>query len=149
MTAEAEISVQDAPGDEDIRALVDGVLRFNETVAGPNDGKPLGVFARDARGRIVGGVSGRTIYGWFMIHVVWVHEGWRHRGLGRQIMEAADAEAMRRGCVGAQVDTLSFQAPGFYMRLGYEVSGEVPDFIEGSTRVFLTRRYGVEGPATS
>ena len=53
MTAEAEITVQEAPADEDIRARVDGVLRFNETVAGPNDGKPLGVFARDARGRIV------------------------------------------------------------------------------------------------
>ena len=149
MSEAPTITVDADPADEDTRALIEGVLRFNETVAGPNDSKPLGVFARDAQGRLVGGVSGRTIYGWFMIHVVWVHEGWRHRGLGRRLMEAADDEARLRGCVGAQVDTLSFQAPGFYMRLGYELSGEVPDFIEGSSRVFLTRRYDPAGPAAS
>jgi hypothetical protein len=34
-------------------------------------------------------------------------------------MFAAEAEAVRRGCKHARLDTFSFQALGFYQKLGY------------------------------
>jgi hypothetical protein len=46
---------------------------------------------------------------------------------------------MRRGCVGVWLDTFSFQARGFYEKLGYRVFGEVADYPPGHTRHFLKK----------
>jgi len=84
---------------------------------------------------------GRTIYGHYLIEMVWVREDCRGLGLGRRLMEAAESEAHRRGCTAAQVDTLSFQGLGFYRRLGFEVVGRVPNFPIGCDRCFLLKQY--------
>jgi ribosomal protein S18 acetylase RimI-like enzyme len=121
--------------------LVAGVRRFNEQQVGPGNAQPLTVVARGDDGALLGGVSGRTVYGQYLIEVVYVAEACRGTGLGRQLMEIAEAKARARGCVAAQVDTLSFQAPGFYRRLGFEVIGTIEGFPAGHDRHFLFKRY--------
>ncbi len=135
------IVVDDEPPSEDVTALEQGVRVFNEAELGPGGSRHLTVFARDESDALVGGVAGRTIYDWFLIHVVWIAEPQRGQGLGRRLMQRAEDVARERGCAGAQVDTLSFQAPGFYQRLGFEIIGHVPDFPAGHSRYFLARRY--------
>lgn len=49
-------------------------------------------------------------------------------------------EAVRRGCSRAHLDTLAFQAPAFYEKRGYRVSGALPDFVAGHTRSFVWKR---------
>ena len=56
-------------------------------------------------------------------------------------MAAAEGRAVERGCHSAWVDTFTFQAPGFYRKLGYAPFGELdypPDF----KRVFLRKQLG-------
>lgn len=122
-------------------ALVAGVRHFNTEVMGPETSKPLMTIARNDQGELVGGVSGRTIYNNFLIEVVWVADEARGTGLGRQLMQQAEQVARQRGCVVAQVDTMGFQASGFYQKLGFEVIGQVNQ-VEGSPdRVFLMKHY--------
>ena len=121
--------------------LVSQVRAFNQHVLGYSDAQPLAVEARGDAGELLGGVSGRTVYQHFLIEVLWVAESERGAGLGRALMAKAEEEARRRGCVGSQVDTLSFQAPGFYQKLGFAVIGEVPNFPPGHTRYFLFKSY--------
>ena len=45
-----------------------------------------------------------------------------------------------RGCVGARLDTYSFQARGFYERLGYTVTGAIEDCPPGHTRWSMAKR---------
>jgi hypothetical protein len=52
-------------------------------------------------------------------------------------MVAAEAEAVRRGCKHAFLDTLSFQAPGFYIKLGYAEFGRLSGFSGRHKRYFL------------
>lgn len=122
-------------------ALVAGVRKYNAEVMGAEASKPLSVITRDEHGRLIGGVSGRTIYRHFLIEVVWVDEAARRTGLGRRLMELAESEAKKRGCVAAQVDTLSFQGPVFYQKLGFEVVGKVTGFSESPERYFLLKKY--------
>ena len=56
-------------------------------------------------------------------------------------MGDAEARALERGCHSAWVDTFSFQAPGFYPKLGYTVFGEL-DYPPGHKRIFLQKRLG-------
>ena len=122
--------------------LIENVRAFNDEKLGKELSVPLAAVARDEEGNLVGGVSGRTLYRWLLIEVVWVHEDLRGAGLGARLMAMAEAEAIGRGCIGAQVDTVTFQAPGFYRKLGYETVGTVEGFPPGYARHYFSKRLG-------
>jgi ribosomal protein S18 acetylase RimI-like enzyme len=63
----------------------------------------------------------------------------RGGGWGRALLERAEEEAIARGLQGVWLDTFSFQAPGFYQKLGYEVFGTLADYPPGHTRYFLRK----------
>lgn len=121
-----------------VDALVDGVRQFNAGLLGPEKSVPLTVIARDENGKLIGGVGGRTIYKNFLINVVWVDDQTRGTGLGCKLMALAEAEAKQRGCLVAQVDTLSIQAPVFYEKQGFKIIGTVTTTPQ---RIFLMKKY--------
>jgi ribosomal protein S18 acetylase RimI-like enzyme len=55
-------------------------------------------------------------------------------------MQAIEEEARARDLIGIWLDTYSFQAPGFYRKLGYEEVGRIPDYPPGQARIFLAKR---------
>lgn len=124
-----------------VDALVAGVRAHNFAHMGPERSQPLTIAARDADGALIGGVAGRTIYRQFLIDAAWVDERGRGTGLGRRLMALAEQEARSRGCLAAQVDTLAFQAPDFYRKLGFEVAGTVDGIAGSPARFFLLKRY--------
>jgi GNAT superfamily N-acetyltransferase len=71
-------------------------------------------------GELVAGVSGWTWGEAAGIELVWVHEDHRGTGLGARMLATFEREAKARGCTHVFVSSFTFQAPGFYQRLGYE-----------------------------
>jgi ribosomal protein S18 acetylase RimI-like enzyme len=55
------------------------------------------------------------------IRYLWVREGLRKRGYGTALMQAAERDAVARGCKQLVLDTHSLQAPLFYQRLGFKI----------------------------
>lgn len=70
-------------------------------------------------GRLVGGLSGWTWGLAAAIAMMWVEEERRGTGLGVALISAFENEAQMRGCSHIFVTSFTFQAPGFYQRLGY------------------------------
>ncbi|MFT5790112.1 MAG: GNAT superfamily N-acetyltransferase [Shewanella sp.] len=124
--------------------LIEGLKQHKYEHMGPEETVPLSVIARDEDDNIIGGVSGRSIYRNFLIEVVWVSKQARGTGLGRQLMDQAEIEAKKRGCLTAQLDTLSFQAPVFYKKLGFDIVGTVPGFSGSPERYFMLKQYSME-----
>jgi GNAT superfamily N-acetyltransferase len=62
----------------------------------------------------------------------------RGRGVGRELMAQAEARAVERGCHAAWLDTFSFQARGFYEKLGYEEFGTL-DYPPIHKRYFMKK----------
>lgn len=91
-------------------------------------------------GHEAGGLIADTNWNWLHISVLAVEAGHRGQGHGRALMGRAETMARERGCVGAWVDTFSFQAPGFYERLGYRPFGELPSYPDEHRRVFFSKR---------
>lgn len=117
--------------------LDDRLWEFNKQATGILDGKLLGLVVRDRSGELVAGLAGHTWGDTCKIGRVWVHEAQRGRGLGRKLLEAAIEEARRRGCRQVVLSTHSFQAPGFYRKLGFELTGERPEYPRGHSELFL------------
>jgi GNAT superfamily N-acetyltransferase len=145
------VVVTDAPVDEDVAIVADGLDSFNVQESGTDDRRPLAVFVKDAASRqVVGGLTGRTSLGLLFVDLFYIPPALRRSGIGSDVLRQAEDEGRRRGCRTAVVYTISFQAPGFYERNGWRIFGEVPCDPPGTSRVFLTKDLGQDGarPAT-
>ena len=135
-----EFEITHQPREEARDAIGAGLRAYNKLHLGEFEWTALDVYARDPQGPVVGGLIGYFALGWLTIHVLWVEEGHRGQGLGSAILKKAEDEALRNGCHGAVLDTLSFQAPAFYEKRGYVRIGMVEDYIGGCRRFFLQKR---------
>jgi GNAT superfamily N-acetyltransferase len=136
------ITMTDEPTHEMWKAIVAPLVAFNHQRTGrPEMFRPLVLLLSEpGSGDIVGGLYGSTLFSYLRIDLLFVPEAMRGSGIGRTLMTEAEAEAVRRGCHAASLDTYSFQARGFYERLGYAVYGTLDDCPPGHRRFFLTKR---------
>jgi GNAT superfamily N-acetyltransferase len=100
--------------------LADRIYEYNAHATGYFDGQLLGACIRNDAGDIIAGFHGHTWGGCCELAHVWVDETYRGQGLGAVLLRSAEAEAVARGCAQIVLATHSFQAPGFYERMGYE-----------------------------
>jgi GNAT superfamily N-acetyltransferase len=135
------LSVEDDPHPVDVATVGRQLDAFNRRHAGEDHHRLLAVFCRDETGEIVAGLTGGTCWGWLVVDLLWVREDLRGRGIGGRLLATAEQEAIRRGCTGAFLDTLDFQAPAFYQKRGYSVFGELPGLPPGHVRYYLAKRF--------
>ncbi|EJZ19728.1 GNAT family N-acetyltransferase [Rhizobium sp. Pop5] len=135
----AEFELTASPSQEELAAIADALTAFNAGDVGPSDRQPLSVLIRDTDGKVTGGLSGFTAWGWLFTQMLYVPDTLRGTGLAGKLLAKAEEEARARGCRGAWIDTFSPQALRAYLRQGYEVFGELEEFPEGRTRSFLRK----------
>ena len=123
------------------QAILDQLSQFNSARAGPANAEQLCISIGGPDGEVVGGLYGMMVFDWLIIELLFVPEELRGRGLGSQLLAEAEEEARVRSCVGAWLDTFSFQARGFYEKLGYGHVGTIPDHPRGEERYFLMKRW--------
>lgn len=80
---------------------------------------------KNDQGKLIGGLTASTSYGWLLVKLLWVHKAYRGKGFGRQLMQQAEAKGRDVGCHSAWLDTSSLSAKQFYHALGYSVFGEL------------------------
>jgi GNAT superfamily N-acetyltransferase len=128
----------DADDDSVRKSIAAALIQYNVSKAGPGNNCPLVVTIRDGENAVIGGLWGATAYGWLYTQMLVVPQNLCGRGVGTELMQRAEQEALQRGCQNAWVDT-QFGARGFYERLGYECFGELPDYPPGFSRTFLKK----------
>jgi ribosomal protein S18 acetylase RimI-like enzyme len=103
--------------------------------------EPLVMTAVTADNAIIGGLVAQLCpnWRWGRIAMLWVEETRRLQGTGRQLLRAAEREAVSRGCQYIQLETFSYGAKGFYEKQGYVVFGVQEDFPPGHRRFYLRK----------
>ena len=137
-----KIVLEENGSPEDVRSVQEGLGRYNRAIVGPENYSPLHIFLRDEQGQVVGGLLGAIYWGWCTVEYLWVSEELRGQGYGKTLLEMAENEARNRGAKNINLDTMSFQAPDFYQKLGYRIFGQLEDVPAGSgqTRYFLFKK---------
>lgn len=130
---------------EQRQTILERLREFNTSQAGPGNAEPLCVALLDEAGNVDGGLSGWTFYDWLVIELLFVPDRLRGSGAGSQLVAEAEEQARARGCVGARLDTFSFQARGFYEKLGYSLAGTIPDHPVGGACYLMIKRWGGAG----
>lgn len=122
-------------------AVIDAGLSTHNNAAAPLDEvQTLACVARLDSGEVIGGAIGRTWGECGEIQVLWVHEAHRYRGLGRKLVGAFESAARAQGCQLCYLETLTYQAPQFYLRLGYQIALRLAGFPRGIEKFVMTRR---------
>jgi GNAT superfamily N-acetyltransferase len=119
----SNLIIEEHPDPRDLDFVGDQLDTFNIAVTSIDDWRALAIFVRDDAGQIVAGLTGGTWAGYLEIKNLWAAEHLRGKGLGKQLLLAAEQEAGARGCTQVLLDTHDFQAPEFYKKLGYTIFG--------------------------
>jgi GNAT superfamily N-acetyltransferase len=76
-------------------------------------------FVASAGDTFAGAVTAHVLWGTLHIRHMFIEAQYRRQGLGKTLMERALDYGETHGCTVSFVDTMSFQALGFYQRLGF------------------------------
>lgn len=123
----------------DHKIMVDGMLSYHASKGHPRKSETFSILMKDNNDKLFGCVVVSFLWNGMEIQSLWVDESIRKKGWGRKLMEAAEAEAMKRGCTLAYTNTFTWQAPKFYTKLGYTLYGKLDDFPPGNTLYYFRK----------
>ncbi|QFY60804.1 GNAT family N-acetyltransferase [Rhizobium grahamii] len=126
---------------KDRKQIADRLIAYNIEHFGESDRQKLAIRLRDDAGMLSGGLVGYTARGWLYVEMLFVPEEMRGQGLAGRLLQMAEDEARRRGCVGAYIDTMSPLALGVYKRQGYEPVGSLEEMTGGHSLTWLKKRF--------
>jgi GNAT superfamily N-acetyltransferase len=135
-----ELQIDDDPSSEVRQSILSALSEYNAQAGPQTLARPLAIVIRDLAGTTIGGMWGQSLYDWLNIELLVVPEAMRGTGVGSRLLAQAEAQARERGCIGVWLDTFSFQAKGFYERLGYAAVGTIEDHPVGGARYIMSKR---------
>ena len=131
----------DSPAAADIAVIADGLRAYNTAMAGYDDYRPFAVFVTDpATGKVIGGLYGASSRGQLRVERFFLPQELRRDRLGSRLLKLAEEEGRRRRCTRVTLNTMEIQAPGFYLKQGYEMAAKLDCDRPGVTRYVMTKR---------
>jgi ribosomal protein S18 acetylase RimI-like enzyme len=135
-----QIVIDHDPSQADNALLREGLVSFYEKIIGEPRDREYSVFLKNDAGKIVGGLLAHFDIESVYIETFWVDEKFRNQGFGTKLLDAAEQEAIKNGCVFSTLDTFDFQAEAFYKKCGYERMGEIKNYFFDHSRIFLRKK---------
>ena len=136
----AQIQLSENVTEAERLAILTPLLTHNLANGGDDAHETFALLLRAPdRDEVIGGLYGKISYRWLLIDLVSVPEQMRGQGIGEQLMRMAEDIAQKKNCIGIWLETFSFQAPGFYRKLGYSEFGHLADYPPGHTRLYYQK----------
>ena len=77
---------------------------------------------------------------WLYIEGLWIDDSLRGKNWGSTLLKSVEDYAFSKGISNYRLETTSFQAFGFYKKMGYSTFGELSDFPPGHVSYFLKKQ---------
>lgn len=134
------VIVDHNPSQADNAVVTEGLISFYESTTGEPRDKEFSIFLKNDSGKIFGGLKAFCDTESIYIDIFWIDEKLRHQGFGTKLLNTAEQEAIKNGCVFSLVDTWDFQAEEFYLKNGYEQIGELKNYWRHHSKIFLRKQ---------
>jgi len=134
-----KIIVDHTPSQADKDAVAEGLVVEYERLMGQSRDKEFSVFLKNDSGEILGGIQAQFDSESVYLETLWVDQKLRNQGYGTKLINAAEQEAVKHGCVFSTLDTWDFQAEDFYLKNGYKPMGEIKKYWREHSRIFLRK----------
>jgi GNAT superfamily N-acetyltransferase len=137
-----DLVVEVDPDPADVAWLETRVSETTARATGHAGEAQLAIFVRDDD-QIVAGIYAWTWGGCCELQHLWVDDARRGEGLGSALIDAAEAEAARRGCCQVILFTHAANAGdggARWTRRGYELVGRVDDYPVGDAALWFRKR---------
>jgi GNAT superfamily N-acetyltransferase len=121
------------------KVIWDGLAMHNVAITGFSEHYPVGLYLKTDDGEVMGGLLGNIWAGWLYVDLLWIALPLRGQGYGTALLQAAEKLGIERRCHSVMLDTLSFQAPDFYAKHGYEVFAVLDNCPTGHQRLYLRK----------
>lgn len=89
----------------------------------------------------VAGVSLEYYWGIMHINFLWVDEKMRGKRIGEELLSFVEKLAIEKQCTILYLETLTFQAPNFYKKFGFEEFGVLEDMPEKGVSLHFMKKY--------
>lgn len=122
--------------------VVDGVVYHNVAQTKQDNWYPVRYYLRGEGDAVLGGLLGEIWGQWLHIKIVWVDHAARGKGHASTMLKQAEDYARHRNCIGAFLETFSFQARPLYEKHGYEVFATLDDYPPGHKQFFMKKKLG-------
>jgi len=113
--------------------------KINEEAVGQEPVSPFAIFCKDDNNAVIAGCNGYLIFGSIYTDQLWVQLEHREKGIGKSLLEQVHEYGRTHGCKIATVMTMSFQAPEFYLGLGYRIDFFREGHSNGAKGIFLSK----------
>ena len=133
------ITFEKNPKASDVQVLGDGIIEFAKQETQHTPMAFFAYFIRDDDTQSRGGCNGSTLYGCLYIDQLWVETSLRGQDYGTRLVNAALAFGSEKHCTFATVNTMSWEALGFYQKLGFEVEFQRTGFEHNAVFYFLRK----------
>jgi len=141
-----EVVFDPLPPEPLTRFVTESLASYNIAATGLSAWYPVGFFLKSGTGEWLGGLLGNIWGGWLHVTHLWMASAVRRQGHGTRLLQAAEDYAIERGCIGATLETHSFEARPFYEKRGYEVLATLEDYPPGHSKFFLCKRFTPDPP---
>ena len=125
--------------EEEKEHILQELLKYNLANLEDKLVKDIGLFVEDEEGNRVAGLIGDTHGNWLEIEYLWVSEKLRGQHIGTDLMHKVEDIAKNRGCKYVFLNTFSFQAPDFYVKLGYKEEFVLNHYPLSGKRYYFTK----------
>ena len=138
-----KVVVDYTTSDDDNAVVREGIIASNEHIIGERD-KAFSIFLKNDLGKVFGGIQAFLDTESIYIDVLWVEKNLQKQGYGTKLLDAAEREATKSGCIFSLADTWDFQAEEFYLKNGYDRIGEIKNYWHGHSKIFLRKKLKTE-----
>src|SRR4051794_15220686 len=135
------------PAPEKIRLLEDRLYAFNVEATGIADGQSFGLFLCGPDGTVIGGACGWSWGDTCYLQYLFVPAELRNQGHGTRLMQSVEQYALSRSCRQIVLGTHDFQAPEFYPKFGFAVTGVVEDYPRGHRSFTMVKKLPAGAPS--
>lgn len=128
---------------DEYEAIKIGLDGYNEKFTGRLLREDVSSVLKDDAGNTLGAVIGEINWGWLYIKAFWIDDSIRNKGWGQKMLYELEKYALSRGITNIRLETTTFQALGFYKKLGYIVFAELEDMPPGEIIYFLKKSISI------